>query len=1014
MRSLKQKPTFIALALIVFFAVSSGAAVLFKYDVRDSGLELNIGTVVRVNAANQITTADGTDRSMQPAGVIIAKEDDSGTMKYLVSTSGIIEITGGTFTPGARLTYNSSGMIVEAANDEDVLIGVALSATRVKIEFDDNQAKFGWVDPTGISSSSSNNLQVVLEEMDDAIDAAASVIQDDYQVPTTAFTAGNYLDHTVEADVHDALDKLNVEVKSDFDQVEADLADDDNTTIPVDWDGIVDVPADLSGQHNDLSGIQGGATGDYWHLTGTQHTDLIGGGNADAQHSHDADNVLNVTGGTYIAAGDVDAALTALDVAIATVAAVDNWVNETGDNMTGNLSFNGGATANITAASGDLWSAGDVYMANNQQLFMKNSDGSDQAWITPRNGSNDMMITMGSNDTETDGNNFYIQDKDFANVAQFSGGANALWLFGDLQMQDKSIWDADYVETNYIQDGEDGTVEVLDNLTVDGNAGVTAGNDLYVGAIGLDDVGTGATTSGAHLIGYNNTSSSLASTDVQGAIDDLDGAIDGLSSGSWDHNDLSGIQGGAADDYWHLTGTQHTDLIGGGNADAQHSHDADNVLNVTGGTYIAAGDVDAALTALDVAIDGIATGSLANLTNGAGIAVLDYDGSVTDEVAIDNSWFTNDISVSTGGVVDITNNAVQSSDIDWGSGADQIDAGEVPIVDAGSYYTSTDVEGALQEIGTLTGGSVVNQITGGDGIVPNGPLSGNVTLDVDLTELSYNGLTASSSTQLDVEYGTTANSAVEGNQTGAITAGNGLTGDMAANPLGDGFSASLAVGDGNGLTVNTDDINVNVDDATIGITTDVLHVKNDGIQDEHIDWATGGATPTSGEVSAADVPLEDADGHFGTDNVEFAIDDLADRLDDVEGGGGQGMAMRSHSTATNITSTSFTTIFSSLPYTLNSGSKLLINFTGTFDDRGSGQNGAYLEIDIYDGTTSLASRTIVLNDRNFFQSQEVSLNYVMTTSGPHTISVRARVVKTPYTSGRFVNGNLTLTEVNSE
>lgn len=55
---------------------------------------------------------------------------------------------------------------------------------------------------------------------------------------------------------------------------------------------------------------------------------------------------------------------------------------------------------------------------------------------------------------------------------------------------------------------------------------------------------------------------------------------DAHPAGSWvkfgtlvNHNDLAGLQGGTASQYYHLTSTQHSDLTGGSNASSQHIHD---------------------------------------------------------------------------------------------------------------------------------------------------------------------------------------------------------------------------------------------------------------------------------------------------------------------------------------------------------------------------------------------------------------------------------------------------------
>ena len=43
---------------------------------------------------------------------------------------------------------------------------------------------------------------------------------------------------------------------------------------------------------------------------------------------------------------------------------------------------------------------------------------------------------------------------------------------------------------------------------------------------------------------------------------------------------------------------------------------------------------------------------------------------------------------------------VKASNIDFGTGADQVDASDIPTIDAGGFYLSATVEGNLQEVGT--------------------------------------------------------------------------------------------------------------------------------------------------------------------------------------------------------------------------------------------------------------------------------------------------------------------------
>lgn len=53
----------------------------------------------------------------------------------------------------------------------------------------------------------------------------------------------------------------------------------------------------------------------------------------------------------------------------------------------------------------------------------------------------------------------------------------------------------------------------------------------------------------------------------------------------------------------------------------------------------------------------------------------------------------------TAGAVSIIANGIDDTLIDWGTGTNQVSALDIPITDSGDYYTGTEVETALQEIG---------------------------------------------------------------------------------------------------------------------------------------------------------------------------------------------------------------------------------------------------------------------------------------------------------------------------
>jgi len=61
-----------------------------------------------------------------------------------------------------------------------------------------------------------------------------------------------------------------------------------------------------------------------------------------------------------------------------------------------------------------------------------------------------------------------------------------------------------------------------------------------------------------------------------------------------------------------------------------------------------------------------------------------------------------------------------------------------------------------------------------------------------------------------------------------------------------------------------------------------ITVVDTAITDGKIRWANGGTVPAPGQISAADMPIEDAGGHFTTDNVEAALQEIG------SGGGGGG------------------------------------------------------------------------------------------------------------------------------
>lgn len=158
----------IALAILVLMAGMLSAQI--KFPVTDDGTALTYGTVVSVDGTNpiQVVAADGTDRTQDVVGVVMAVQNVGGTDYYLVVTEGFLELSGASFTPGDRLTVNATGDIVTSTNDEDILIGYALSATRVQILIDDDQARFTYFDDT-FAGLGADNVQDAIDSLNDMI-----------------------------------------------------------------------------------------------------------------------------------------------------------------------------------------------------------------------------------------------------------------------------------------------------------------------------------------------------------------------------------------------------------------------------------------------------------------------------------------------------------------------------------------------------------------------------------------------------------------------------------------------------------------------------------------------------------------------------------------------------------------------------------------------------------------------------------------------------------------------------
>lgn len=207
---------------------------------------------------------------------------------------------------------------------------------------------------------------------------------------------------------------------------------------------------------------------------------------------------------------------------------------------------------------------------------------------------------------------------------------------------------------------------------------------------------------------------------------------------------------------------------------------------------------------------------------------------------------------------------------------DDWDAPEPGLVDV----ALDDLAGRVRVIEDDTT-TYVTSITGGTGIDPDVSSTGDVMLSLDATELDLIGLTAAGAAdRLEVLYGSSAQTAVEGSTSYAIrttdTLGvsHGLTGGR-TGALGDGIEMDLAIDHtwfGGDITI---------DDAGI------VDIADDAVDDSEINWGTG-----PDQVNADDMPVLDTYLHSdGTDVGEVLRDydsvltthgDFADDIADLE------------------------------------------------------------------------------------------------------------------------------------
>lgn len=436
------------------------------------------------------------------------------------------------------------------------------------------------------------------------------------------------------------------------------------------------------------------------------------------------------------------------------------------------------------------------------------------------------------------------------------------------------------------------------------------------------------------------------------------------------HNNLSGLQGGTGGEYYHLTNADHTwlttnrvenieDIVGGMVSGTQTNITvtySDNAgahgdLNYVVGTattavlgvasFVAA-DFDVAGGAVsleDTVLKAITTDTGALTIAGHGISLLGGEGidvthvgttiSVIGEDATTAnkgiaSFDSNHFSV-TAGAVSIVANGVDDTLIDWGSGAGQVSATDVPIDSGGSWAGSaSNVQDALEELEaesttlafktvavagqddvvadakddtlTFTAGTDITITTnsGTDAITIASSGAGSITAslgcekvgsDVRSDLLAAGGIKLTGN-EIGIEPNDFAGAGLEDDgsdnlRIAAAAAGAGLTG---------GAGSALAVGAGTGITVNTDDVALAATAAGAGMThtAGVLNViGGNGITSNADDIELSSTVPGAGlTMTAGVINVIGGDGITASANeIETTVDGTTIELNASDGSG---------------------------------------------------------------------------------------------------------------------------------
>jgi hypothetical protein len=262
----------------------------------------------------------------------------------------------------------------------------------------------------------------------------------------------------------------------------------------------------------------------------------------------------------------------------------------------------------------------------------------------------------------------------------------------------------------------------------------------------------------------------------------------------------------------------------------------------------------------DIRLDASSAG--AGLGFSAGVLNVNVD-DATIEVATDT--------------LQVKADGINDTHIDFGTGANQVSAVDIPIADTGALITATEVEGALAENRTAIDAIEDNTITS-----PNGSLSlaGTVGGDNQTADVVFSTTGEANRSIEAADLASTANgegaSMVGIEDSGALITATNVEGALAENRTAiDAIEDNTITSPNGSLSVAG---TVGGDNQTVDVVFSTTGEANRSIE------AADLASTANGE-GASMVGVEDSAGNFTATNVEGVLTEIDGRLDTLEAAG---------------------------------------------------------------------------------------------------------------------------------